>query len=374
MIHADGPIEQCARPRSAIEEGEGLSASTTAHALPLRNEKVRLFRRAGRPCPSKSSRNTLESMAMIDELQRRLDEGEVIVIDGGMGTELQARGAPMDHEAWCGLANLDHYDTVREIHEDYIHAGADVHITNTYPTVRYLLELAGYGDKIEEINRRAVQAALEARERVADRPVFIAGSMCPVWGIEEAREKGLLGPGDDALLEAFREQASILADAGVDLLLLEMFGSSWLPGLQAAAETGLPVWIGPMAGLGGNGRATMRELPDMRETDFAEALPRLLGPGVSAITVMHSELEAIVPALEVVATHWSGPFGAYPHVGTYERPNWTFTDVAPEDFASEALRWVQTGAQLVGGCCGTGPSHIRAIKERVPTHAPRVAH
>src|SRR4051795_1808361 len=92
------------------------------------------------------------------------DPAMPIVIDGGMGTELEARGVPMDHEAWCGLANLDAPDVVRQIHNDYIAAGADVIIANTFPTNRPALEAAGAGDRFEEANRAAVAAALQARE------------------------------------------------------------------------------------------------------------------------------------------------------------------------------------------------------------------
>src|SRR4051812_18536533 len=100
----------------------------------------------------------------------------VVVLDGGMGTELEARGARMDHEAWSGLANVEHPELVREIHEDYIRAGADVVIANTFPTNRAALAAAGCGDRFEEVNRAGVEAALSARER-AGRPVAVAGSM-----------------------------------------------------------------------------------------------------------------------------------------------------------------------------------------------------
>src|SRR5205807_9621699 len=115
---------------------------------------------------AQTERNRIR-MTLIDQLNSRLDAGEVVIIDGGMGTELQARGAKMDHAAWCGLANLDHQDLVREIHEDYIRAGADVIITNTYPTSRFALETGGLGDRVEEANRKATEAALQARENAA---------------------------------------------------------------------------------------------------------------------------------------------------------------------------------------------------------------
>jgi S-methylmethionine-dependent homocysteine/selenocysteine methylase len=87
-----------------------------------------------------------------------------VVVDGGMGSELEARGVPMDHEAWCGLANLEAPEVVRAIHEDYIRAGADVVIANTFPANRAALTAAGYGDRVEEANRAAVAAAFEARD------------------------------------------------------------------------------------------------------------------------------------------------------------------------------------------------------------------
>ena len=90
-----------------------------------------------------------------------LDRGDVLLIDGGMGTELQRRGVPMDKVAWSGAAVLTHPDAVRETHEDYIRAGAKVIITNTFGSTRQMLEPAGYGDQVEAINRGAVELALQ---------------------------------------------------------------------------------------------------------------------------------------------------------------------------------------------------------------------
>src|SRR4051794_35193277 len=92
------------------------------------------------------------------------DPAMPIVIDGGMGTELEARGVPMDHEAWCGLANLGAPDVVRQIHDDYIAAGADVIIANTFPTNRPALEAAGAGDPLEEAQRPPGAGGFQARE------------------------------------------------------------------------------------------------------------------------------------------------------------------------------------------------------------------
>ena len=119
-------------------------------------------------------------------LDARLKRGEVVILDGAMGTELEARGVPMDGKAWSGAAMLEHGAAVRQVHADYIRAGADVIITNSFATGRHALEPAGFGAEVAEINRRAVALAREAREEAADRPVAIAGSICSWVPVEES--------------------------------------------------------------------------------------------------------------------------------------------------------------------------------------------
>jgi S-methylmethionine-dependent homocysteine/selenocysteine methylase len=303
-------------------------------------------------------------MRVVEELSRRLADGGVVVIDGGMGTELQARGVPMDDEAWSGVANLTHDHVVQEIHEDYIRAGADVIIANTYAAARLPLERAGYGDLVVEANRRAVQAARGARDRVADRPVAIAGSMS-LAAAEDVVLRGRPGPSGSALLEHYREQASALTEAGVDLIALEMITSPSFgrPALEAAGETGLPVWLGVSVEVAVDGRVATLDRP---QDGLDELLDALLGSTVSAVMVMHSVIEAVEPALGVIVQRWSGTVGAYPHCGDYKPPEWTFGDITPEAFASAAVSWVERGAQLVGGCCGIRPEHIRALADTLP--------
>ena len=108
--------------------------------------------------------------------QAKLEAGGIVLLDGGTGSELQRRGVPMSHAAWSGAAVQTHPDTVREVHRDYIAAGAEVIITNTFGTARFTLEAAGLGPAFESINRRAVSLALEARDH-ARRDVAIGGSI-----------------------------------------------------------------------------------------------------------------------------------------------------------------------------------------------------
>ena len=98
-------------------------------------------------------------------LDEKLAAGDVIVLDGGTGTEIARLGGEMNAAAWCAVANLTHPDTVRRVHESYLEAGADVIITNTFATCRHVLDGAGLGDETAAINRRAVELAREARDR-----------------------------------------------------------------------------------------------------------------------------------------------------------------------------------------------------------------
>ena len=96
-------------------------------------------------------------------LQQRLDAGETVLLDGAMGTELERRGVPMDAVAWDAAALLTHPDTVREVHADYIRAGADVITTNTFATARHVLKPTWMGEQLCKLNTRAVALAKEAR-------------------------------------------------------------------------------------------------------------------------------------------------------------------------------------------------------------------
>src|SRR5215469_15701198 len=113
-------------------------------------------------------------MDVTDLLSGRLAAGEVMIIDGGMGTQLQAEGVPMDEVAWSARANLEQPDVVQRVHEAYIRAGAEVIIVNTFAASRAALEPAGLGSRVAEANRNAVRAALRAREAAGSRPVAVA--------------------------------------------------------------------------------------------------------------------------------------------------------------------------------------------------------
>jgi S-methylmethionine-dependent homocysteine/selenocysteine methylase len=292
-----------------------------------------------------------------------LDRGEVVVLDGATGTELQKRGVPMHDKAWSGAALAEHGDAIRRLHEDYIRAGTRVITANTFSTGRHSLEPAGLGDEVGAVNRRAVRLAREAREAAAGAPVAIAGSVCE-W-VYDKRSRFVEMP---ALAESLEEQCDLLAEAGVDLISLEM--CQRLPdsglALEAAVATGLPVWAGISCR-----RVEGKPLQTFDEEtrgDLEPLVEGLVGKGAGVFTVMHTPITDIDDGVAAVRRHWDGPVGAYPESGYFVMPHWQFVEIIePADYVARALTWIATGVQIVGGCCGLGPAHIRALADTVPT-------
>ena len=295
--------------------------------------------------------------------QKTLDSGQVLLIDGASGTELQRKGVPMDEVAWSGAAVLTHPDAVREMHEEYIRAGAKVIITNTFGSTRQMMGPAGYGDQVEKVHRDAVRLAKEARENCGDPSIAIAGSI----STEPPRfdRDDFLAPDDE--LAAYREAAHLLADAGADLIALEMMvdEAHASRAMEAALETGLPIWLGVSCRRNDQGELVSFDFADIA---FADILDRLIPMGPNVVNVMHSPIDSIHDAVAEVRKRWSGPIGVYPESGYFTKPHWNFVDVIdPEDLVDEAKRWVAAGVQLVGGCCGTNAAHIEALHAAMPS-------
>ena len=293
---------------------------------------------------------------------QQLEANQIVLIDGAMGTELQRRGVPMDEIAWSGAAVLTHPNIVRETHEDYIRAGAKVIITNTFGSTRQMLEPAGYGDQVEAVFRGAVKLARQARDNVAVQGVAVAGSIStePPGFDRDA----FFSPENE--LEAYREAAGLLLDAGVDLIALEMIveTSHASRAMQAALETGLPVWLGVGCKKTDDGRIVSFDHVDL---EFATVLDAVIPMGPTVVNIMHSEIGAIPEAIELVRNRWSGPIGVYPESGYFTKPNWNFVNViSPADLVTDALGWVRAGVRLLGGCCGTNPKHIKALQAAMP--------
>lgn len=305
---------------------------------------------------------TSRAQRLVERLNGR---GDPIVIDGGMGTQLEKVGVPMHGKVWSGEAVLSNPDAVRRVHEDFIRAGAEAIITNTFAAGRHMLEPGGLGEHVETINTNAVRLAQEACENAAERPIPILGSICE-WTFMEASRWNT----PEAVDKSVREQAGLLQAAGVDALALEMCErvEFSIAKLEAAMETGLPLWIGISA-------RRHKGAPEIATFDYAdrsldELVRALAGYPAIAMCVMHTPVPDVTEALDVVRRHWSGPVGVYPESGYFSMPNWQFVDViTPKALAEAARGWVSDGVRLVGGCCGLGPEHIAALCDALRSDA-----
>jgi S-methylmethionine-dependent homocysteine/selenocysteine methylase len=276
--------------------------------------------------------------------------GDVVILDGAMGTELERRGVAMDAAAWCGLANLSAIDHVRAIHDENIASGADVITTNTFMSGPGPMDRAGAGDRFAEGIREAARVAGEAAA-AAERPIAIAGSVsCEVWAAPRAGRR---------LRDDYALQVDLLAESGVDLIALEMVTDEGrgAPALEAALATGLPVWVG----------FSMRRPSDPDATlPTVEEMPpianRLLVPEIDAVNVMHTDVLDAAESLAMMRTLWDGPLGVYPHHGLWSEPNWTYLDIDTGDLVEHARGWLEQGVSILGVCCGLTARHVAALR------------
>ena len=301
-------------------------------------------------------------------ISTRLHDNEVIIIDGAMGTELQRRGASMDFEIWSAAALLNNPDLIRDIHFDYLNVGAEIQIAATYNTAPHVINPSSFDTTSQEFTATAMRLVREAIDRAEPaRQVWIAGSISTTV---ESRRKEMLDIG--MLRDSFTEHAENLAEQGCDLLMLEMMLTHEFAidlDFQAeivsiAKQTGLPVWVGIAVKMNESGELHLQDGSEHTAADLTKGIQALLAEGADVAGIMHSEVEATLPALKLLEQYWSGPIAVYPNSGHYQRPTWYFDDIiSPEIFASEAKQWAQHGVNAIGGCCGIGPEHIAELSK-----------
>jgi homocysteine S-methyltransferase len=301
-----------------------------------------------------------------------LGRNETVLMDGALGTELERRQLPIEGAGWSALAVRDHGGVIRDIHREYIEAGARLHIINSFALARHVLEPIGLGADFEVLNRRAVELFDEAVVCAgANRSQhWVAGSLSTFC----ANSDRSLLPQGEALINNFRDQAEVLVDAGVDLFALEMLFDCdvSLEMLQAVTPFKLPVILG----------FTCEWDEDNSQEDNSQQLTIRQGMGRSVVTldqvleeivakvdpknlilsIMHSDIDATDAALELLHRYWSGPVAIYPNSGSFVDLHLQFDEVCSEmEFQQAAQRWLQAGVQIVGGCCGIGPAHISCL-------------
>jgi S-methylmethionine-dependent homocysteine/selenocysteine methylase len=304
--------------------------------------------------------------ASLLRLSARLGRGAVVLLDGPTGTELGRRGVDLSPPLWSAWAIERAPDRLREIHRDYLRAGAQLLSAATFRTNPRALRAAGIPDPETASRRLARQAIGILREAMAEEgregTAFVAGSIAPV---EDCYRPDLV-PSSPELEMEHSCQAEALSAAGADLLLVETMNlvREAEVATRAAASTGLPVWTSFV--VGPKGRLLSGEPIEEGAVAAKEA-------GASAILVNCSALDDTTAALVRLAPLGNGLLlGAYANA---ERPRAgnglpIAGGVDAARYVAAAREWRRLGAKLLGSCCGTGPEHIAALAEAFGTPRP----
>ncbi len=282
-----------------------------------------------------------------------------VLLDGGMGVELTARGLSADAKV-AGQALIDSPSVVCDVHREFIAAGADVITTWNYAVTPHRLALSDLRGRLGEMTLRAVEMANEARRGHAG--VRVAGSLPP---LRASYEPNAQDPA--SMVEDYAEIAGHLAP-GVDLFICETMSSAGeaRAAARAAAEHGKPVWVS----------WTLRDEPDglLRSGETVDAaLAALDGTPVEAVLFNCCDADAIVDAMPLLRAATKRPIGAYANALMPIAKDWKreglllrdLRDLTPEDYAGFVAQWRAAGAEIVGGCCGIGPAHIARLREEL---------
>ena len=295
-----------------------------------------------------------------------LRSGETILLDGATGSELENRGIKMDN-SWCATASLE-FDILKQIHKDYINAGAKIITTNTYASNRMILEVAGVEDKFEEINLAAINAAIQAREECGRDDVLVAGSLShqipyeDAFKSQEEKDKYIKKLTPEYFRKSFDELAFFLADNGCDFILLELM---YRPDridiiFDSASKVGLPVW----AGFSSRNKDGLIALTTDYEYSFKKMISNVKHHKLDAVGIMHCDIGVIEESIKELKEIYDLPIMAYPEVAVFNFPHYDISNVIqPNDYLVEAKKWKDAGAQIIGGCCGTTVEHIKLLNK-----------
>lgn len=289
----------------------------------------------------------------------RLADPRPILLDGATGTELERRGVDTNTPIWSAMALIDAPKIVEQVHRDYLDAGTEVIITNTFRTHRRNLEKVGMGEEAGRLTTLAVAIAQKA-VRASGKPAFVAGSIAP---LEDSYSTTSPLP-REVYLREHGEMAANLVTAGVDLLLIETMKdiAEAEAAAQAAKATGLPFGVSFICKPDENllsGESLASAVKAVEKYD-----PNFIGINCTPAPTLDKTLRELRKLTTLPIAVYANPG----HTEDYE--HWGETEASqPAAYARFAETWLADGAQLIGGCCGTRPEHIAALASLVAAEA-----
>ena len=298
-------------------------------------------------------------------LVSKLHSGKLAILDGGTSTELDRRGVSMDDMTWSACASIQAFDLLVDTHQRYIDAGADVITVNGYASSRLVLEPAGLSDQIRPVNEKNIEAALLARDRCGNPNVLVAGSVSHSLGFRPGLSKSIerdVSP--DQFEDAFEEMFAFYEEDGVDLVLLEMMSvpRRMLPLFERAAKSPLPIWCG----LSARRKDQTSEITGFLDESILliDNIHEASKHQFEGMGIMHTSVELIQDGIDLIKQVHNGLITAYPDSGYFKSPYWNFEEViSPPHLVEFAAQWKKSGVNVIGGCCGLGPSHIEALSK-----------
>jgi 5-methyltetrahydrofolate--homocysteine methyltransferase len=279
----------------------------------------------------------------------RLHDGQVLISDGATGTNLQQRGLArgIPSERWV----LENPAGIVQLHADFIAAGSDIVLTSTFGATTIRLGQAGLTARVIEVNQRAVALA---REAAAGRDVLVAGSIGPTGHLIQP-----LGPLEEKeAVAAFATQAEVLNAAGVDLLVIETQfdlgeARAAVQGVRSVSQLPLVVSFSYDRGT----RTMMGVRPTQMAAELADMGVDVLG--INCGRSLEDNFKALVELRSATQLPiWFKPNAGLPLLDENANPSYTIT---PAQMGEQVSAWLNAGAKIVGGCCGTSPAHLAAI-------------
>ncbi|MBT4543314.1 MAG: homocysteine S-methyltransferase family protein [Alphaproteobacteria bacterium] len=283
---------------------------------------------------------------------------ERLVLDGGMGMSLKSKGVKIPSDIWSASALLEAPEIVRELHGDFIHAGADIITTNNYACTPYYLKTRGIEDRLEELTTLSTRLAVEAVQQSGTKPL-IAGALPPLGGSYDpydVQDAAASRPINRKIVKALTDD--------IDLIICETMSTIAEARMTAevAAETGKPVWLALT--LADDDSGTLRSGESLQDTVVA-----LQGLEIDAWLFNCCIPAAITAGIKTLKTLTDRPIGAYanafgpvPEGWTLEEGGITYNEALDADaYEGHAKAWRDLGASIIGGCCGIGPDHIHKV-------------